>query len=54
MSPAAAEPTFRDPAGSLVVEDDRAVRTIRPEFRETVFEFLSSDFYGRAVETAAR
>ena len=49
MSPAAAEPTFRDPAGSLVVEDDRAVRTIRPEFRETVFEFLSSDFYGRAV-----
>ena len=50
MSLAAAEPTFRDPAGSLVVERDRAVRTIRPEFREPVFEFLNSNFYGRAVE----
>jgi SAM-dependent methyltransferase len=50
MSLAAAEPTFRDPAGSLVVERDRAVRTIRPEFREPVFEFLSSNFYRRAVE----
>lgn len=46
----AAEPTFRDPAGSLVVERDRAVRTIRPEFRESVFEFLNSNFYRRAVE----
>ena len=50
MSPAAAEPTFRDPAGSLVVERDRAVRTIRPEFRDSVFEFLNSNFYRRAVE----
>lgn len=50
MSLVAAEPTFRDPAGSLVVERDRAVRTIRPEFRETVFEFLNSNFYRRAVE----
>ena len=50
MSLAAAEPTFRDPAGSLVVERDRAVRTIRPEFRESVFEFLNSNFYCRAVE----
>ncbi len=50
MSPVAAEPTFRDPAGSLVVERDRAVRTIRPEFREPVFEFLNSNFYRRAVE----
>ena len=50
MSPVAAEPTFRDPAGSLVVERDRAVRTIRPEFREPVFEFLNSSFYRRAVE----
>lgn len=50
MSLAAAEPTFRDPAGSLVVECDRAVRTIRPEFREPVFEFLNSSFYRRAVE----
>src|SRR5215469_4143865 len=50
MSPAAAEPTFRDPAGSLVVERNRAVRTIRPEFRETVFDFLNSRFYRGAVE----
>jgi len=50
MSPVAAEPTFRDPAGSLVVERDRAVRVIRPEFREPVFEFLHSNFYRRAVE----
>jgi SAM-dependent methyltransferase len=46
----AAEPTFRDPAGSLVVERDRAVRTIRPDFREPVFEFLNSNFYRHAVE----
>ena len=44
------EPTFRDPAGTLVVEQNRAVRTIRPEFREPVFEFLNSGFYIRAVE----
>jgi len=50
MSPAAIEPTFRDPAGSLVVERDRAVRTIRPEFREPVFEFLNSSFYRQAVK----
>jgi SAM-dependent methyltransferase len=50
MSPAAAEPTFRDPAGSLVVERHRAVRTIRPEFREPVFEFLNSNFYRHAVD----
>ena len=50
MSLAAADPTFRDPAGSLVVERNRAVRTIRPEFREPVFEFLNSNFYRRAVE----
>lgn len=50
MSLGAADATFRDPAGSLVVEGNRAVRTIRPEFREAVFEFLNSDFYRRAVE----
>jgi SAM-dependent methyltransferase len=50
MSLAAAEPTFRDPAGSLVVERDRAVRTIRPEFRGPVLEFLNSNFYRCAVE----
>ena len=50
MSQSVAKPTFRDPAGSLVVEHDRAVRTIRPEFREAVFEFLNSSFYRGAVE----
>lgn len=50
MNVTAADPTFRDPAGSLVVEADRAVRTIRPEFRDPVFEFLNSGFYRRAVE----
>jgi SAM-dependent methyltransferase len=50
MSSVVVDPTFRDPAGSLVVESDRAVRTIRPDFRERVFEFLSSPFYRRAVE----
>jgi SAM-dependent methyltransferase len=50
MSSVAVDPTFRDPAGSLVLERDRAVRTIRPEFRERVFEFLNSPFYRRVVE----
>jgi SAM-dependent methyltransferase len=50
MSSVAIDPTFRDPAGSLVIENNRAVRTIRPEFRERVSEFLSSPFYRRAVE----
>jgi len=50
MSQGVAKPTFRDPAGSLVVEHDRAVRKIRPEFREPVFEFLNSNFYRVAVE----
>ncbi|HEX5284757.1 MAG TPA: class I SAM-dependent methyltransferase [Bryocella sp.] len=50
MSLTAANPTFRDPAGSLVIEQDRAVRSIRPEFREPVLEFLGSGFYLRAVE----
>src|SRR5580698_3357676 len=50
MSRAATEPTFRDPAGSLVVERDRAVRSIRSEFREPVLEFLNSKFYRHAVE----
>lgn len=50
MSSRAADHTFRDPAGSLVVEQNRAVRTIRPEFREPVLAFLNSGFYRRAVE----
>jgi SAM-dependent methyltransferase len=50
MNSVAADPTFRDPAGSLVLERDRAVRTIRPQFRESVIQFLNSPFYRRAVE----
>ncbi|HTV10100.1 MAG TPA: class I SAM-dependent methyltransferase [Candidatus Aquilonibacter sp.] len=50
MSSAVVDPTFRDPAGSLVIEATRAVRTIRPEFQERVLEFLSSPFYRRAVD----
>ncbi len=37
-------PTFRDPAGSLVLEGDYAVRTIQPEARRQVLEFLESPF----------
>lgn len=36
--------TFRDPAGSLRLEPGRAIRTIDPEAREWVLEFLNSDF----------
>jgi len=39
---AAPASTFRDPAGSLHLEDDRAVRTIHPAAREQVLEFLHS------------
>ena len=50
MNSVVSHATFRDPAGSLVVGRDRAVRTIHPRFREDVFEFLRSPFYLRAVE----
>jgi len=43
-------PTFRDPAGSLTIEDDRAVRRIHPEAREAVLEFVNSPFYKRVVD----
>lgn len=46
----APEPTFRDPAGSLVLESNRAVRRIHPEFREQTLAFLDSAFYQRATE----
>jgi len=44
------DPTFRDPAGSLVLELGRAVRHIRPESRAEVLAFLATPFYQRAVE----
>jgi SAM-dependent methyltransferase len=37
-------PTFRDPAGSLRLEDDFAVRTIHPAARDQVMDFVSSHF----------
>jgi SAM-dependent methyltransferase len=45
--PATPTPTFRDPAGSLSLEDDFAVRTIHPAARDQVMEFVSSEFCSR-------
>ncbi|MES2393360.1 MAG: methyltransferase type 12, partial [Acidobacteriota bacterium] len=42
MSPVAPRATFRDPAGSLQLEDNQAVRTIRAHARKAVLEFLAS------------
>ena len=42
MQPATPPPTFRDPAGSLRLEDQRAVRSIHAAARESVQEFLDS------------
>jgi len=39
--------TFRDPAGSLSLEGDFAVRTIHPEARDQVMEFVTSSFCER-------
>ncbi len=41
------DPTFRDPAGSLKLEEDRAVRTIHPEARDEVISFLGSGVRSR-------
>jgi SAM-dependent methyltransferase len=40
-------PTFRDPAGSLELRDTVAVRTIHPDARAAVLEFLESPFCRR-------
>jgi SAM-dependent methyltransferase len=40
-------PTFRDPAGSLRLEDDFAVRTIHPAARDQVMDFVASQFCSR-------
>ena len=47
MTSAAPGPTFRDPAGSLTIEENRAVRRIHPEAREAALEFIQSAFYAR-------
>jgi len=39
MTPA---PSFRDPAGSLVIGEETGVRTVRPEFARETLDFLSS------------
>src|ERR1700759_1415307 len=42
MPPASLSPTFRDPAGSLSLTPDHAVRTVRDAARDSVLEFLDS------------
>jgi SAM-dependent methyltransferase len=44
---AAPRSTFRDPAGSLRLEGDRAVRVIHEAAREQALEFVTSPFYTR-------
>jgi SAM-dependent methyltransferase len=39
MTPA---PSFRDPAGSLVIGEETGVRTVRPEFARDTLDFLNS------------
>jgi hypothetical protein len=50
MSSSAPAPTFRDPAGSLSIEDDVAVRRIRETATQSVLEFLDSPFCRRMQE----
>ncbi len=47
MTPGTPTATFRDPAGSLSLEGDFAVRTIHPSARDQVMEFVTSQFCGR-------
>jgi 2-polyprenyl-3-methyl-5-hydroxy-6-metoxy-1,4-benzoquinol methylase len=44
MSDAVPSPTFRDPAGSLRLEGDSAIRTIHPAACEAVLDFVTSAF----------
>src|ERR1700753_929419 len=36
--------TFRDPAGSLLIEDSQVIRRISPSARPAVLDFLESPF----------
>jgi hypothetical protein len=47
MIAAPPSPTFRDPAGSLSLEEDHAVRRIHPASKAAVLEFITSDLYAR-------
>ena len=50
MKSAIPSPTFRDPDGSLSIENDRAVRTIHADARASVLEFLQSPLCQRLQE----
>ncbi len=50
MNTARLSPTFRDPAGSLLIDDNSVVRTIHPSARQAVLEFLASPFCRRMQE----
>ncbi|SNS31906.1 Methyltransferase domain-containing protein [Granulicella rosea] len=50
MTTARLSPTFRDPAGSLLIVDNSVVRTIHPSARQAVLEFLASPFCLRMQE----
>jgi hypothetical protein len=50
MTPGTPTPTFRDPAGSLSLEGEFAVRTIHAAARDQVLEFISSPFCSRLQE----
>ena len=41
-------PTFRDPAGSLRLEGEFAIRKIQASARKDALAFVASEFYGRA------
>jgi 2-polyprenyl-3-methyl-5-hydroxy-6-metoxy-1,4-benzoquinol methylase len=47
MTPGTPTPTFRDPAGSLSLEEDFAVRSIHSSARDAVLDFVSSPFCSR-------
>ena len=47
QAPSELLPTFRDPAGSLRLEEEFAVREVHGSAREPALIFLSSDFYRR-------
>jgi hypothetical protein len=50
MASGSPTPTFRDPAGSLSLEGDFAVRTIHTAAREDVLAFVSSPFCTRLID----
>jgi 2-polyprenyl-3-methyl-5-hydroxy-6-metoxy-1,4-benzoquinol methylase len=50
MTPGTPAATFRDPAGSLSLEGEVAVRTIQASAREQVLEFIASPFCRRLEE----